>query len=148
MEMNKTELYTRINDLKMTIYDDKHIIMIKKHDYQKQFKFYQDNKSKITERKKHDFVLTLLSDAKKELELHVKFYENNIKLNKLSLLLAEKDYNDTLNDKLYDMISNKKKEAIAERMEIIEEMAEVGVMKDGQYLNYSNQAKEFYDNIY
>ena len=81
------------------------------------------------------------------MELQVKFLENNIKLNKLSLLLAEKDYNGTLTDNLYDMILNKKKEGVVERMEIIDEMVEFGVLKDIQYLNYSNQAKEIYDKL-
>jgi len=121
---SKTILYNLINDIKMEIYDSKHTIMIIK---QKQHKTIQDNKSK------------------KKLELYLKLNENKLKYDKLLLLWAQNYYNDTLNDKLSDMINNKRKENMVERMEIVEEFAEEGILNDGEYLHVSNNCKKMYE---
>jgi hypothetical protein len=82
---------------------------------------------------------------KKRTELQVKYYENKLKMNKLLLLMAEKEYNRTLTDKLRDMIQNKIKETVVERMELTDEMAEKGILDDGEYLQHSNDCKDMYE---
>lgn len=111
-----------INEIKIEIYDTKQDIMNINLAYQ------------ITH-----------NNEKKELELHLKFFENKLKYEKLLLLLAEKEYNGTMNDKLRDMLKNKRKENIVERMELVEEFTEKGFFKDGDYLTSVNNLKRMYE---
>lgn len=120
---SKTELYNMINEIKIEIYDTKQDIMNINLAYQ----------------------ITHNNEKKKELELHLKFFENKLKYEKLLLLLAEKEYNGTMNDKLRDMIKNKMKENMVERMELVEEFTEKGFFKDGDYLHLSNKCKRMYE---
>jgi len=120
---SKTELYNVINNLKMEIYNYKHTIMIIKQQKHK----IQDNESK------------------KMMELHLNMHENKLKYDKLLLLWGQNDYNDTLNDKLRYMIKNKMKENMVERMELVEEFAEKGILNDGEYLQLSNICKKMYE---
>ena len=74
--------------------------------------------------------------------LWIKYFENDIKINKLTLLRGS--IYDTITKKLDDMIRAKKKQCLFDRMEILQELVDADEMNEHLYLELSNDLKEMF----
>lgn len=74
--------------------------------------------------------------------LWIKYWENDIKINKLTLLRGS--IYDTITEKLDDMIRAKKKQCLFDRMEILQELVDSDEINEHVYLELSDDLKEMF----
>lgn len=72
----------------------------------------------------------------------IKYYENELKFEKL-ILLGLTTW-DTSTEELCRMIREKKKQCLFNKVEIAEEMVECGEINEGLYLEMANDSKRFF----
>jgi len=75
-------------------------------------------------------------------DVWIKYWENDIKINKLTLLRG--NIYDTITEKLDDMIRAKKKQCLFDRMEILQELVDSDEIDENEYLELSNDLKEMF----
>lgn len=75
--------------------------------------------------------------------LWIKYWENDIKINKLTLLRV--NLYDTITEEVDDMIRAKKKLCLFDRMEILQELVDCDEMNENVYLESSTDLKKHFE---